>query len=214
MSAADPRFTAPARRAMATPTHPQQPGRRLQTLPGRAAPPAPAPANPQWSMVTARQGDNLVLMPGQLYFGGRAASSRTLLGSCVAITLWHPGKKIGGMCHFLLPQRKVPADGPPEGRYGDEAVGMMVKWLRMAGTQPAEYEAHLYGGADTQPGVDGPRTGIGERNIEMGWSLIDRYGFQLAAVDVGEHIPRNVKMNLLTGQVDMHRGAAITRRTP
>jgi chemotaxis protein CheD len=38
----------------------------------------------------------------------RAFSIRTVLGSCVSITLWHPVKRVGGMCHFLLPTRGVP----------------------------------------------------------------------------------------------------------
>jgi hypothetical protein len=54
---------------------------------------------------------------------------RTLLGSCVAITLWHPTRRIGGMCHFLLPERKRRTNEPPDGRYGDEAVAEMVKVL-------------------------------------------------------------------------------------
>ena len=42
------------------------------------------------------------LLPGELYFGQRHLL-KTLLGSCVAITLWHPQRQLGGMCHFLLP---------------------------------------------------------------------------------------------------------------
>ena len=72
---------------------------------------------------------------------------------------------------------------------------------------------NLYGGADTQPGSARSELGIGERNIEAGWRLIDQYGFQLEAVDVGENIPRNVAMDLATGEVSMRRGAPIPRRT-
>lgn len=164
-------------------------------------------------MLTARPGEHLSLMPGQLYFGGKAATVRTLLGSCVAITLWHPHRRLGGMCHFLLPVRaKAPPDAL-EGRFGAEAVALMVQRLRLAGTETDEYEAHLYGGADTQAGLGGPRAAIGERNIEMGWQLIDHYGFQLQAVDVGDDVPRTVTMDLHSGVVQVKRGAAI-RKAP
>jgi len=178
--------------------------------PRRAPAPAPAPltapsAEGHWQ-VRGSAGQNLVLMPGQMHLGQQVASLRTLLGSCVAITLWHPTRRIGGMCHFLLPQRQRRNGEPPDGRYGDEAVAEMVKLLTALGTQPQEYVAHLYGGADTMSGVSAARFNIGERNIEQGWSLIDRYGFQLDGVDVGEDIPRTVALTLATGVVTMRRG--------
>jgi chemotaxis protein CheD len=166
---------------------------------------SPPRAGPNWE-VRARSGENLMLMPGQMHFGQEAASVRTLLGSCVAVTLWHPVKRIGGMCHFLLPSRSRKSGEILEGKYGDEALEAMVARLRLARTEPAEYEAHLYGGADTMPETSGVKFNVGERNIEQGWNLIDRYGFQLQGVDVGEDVPRTVTLTWADGSVDMRRG--------
>jgi Chemotaxis protein; stimulates methylation of MCP proteins len=47
----------------------------------------------------------IFLQPGDWYFGDRDTRIRTLLGSCIAITIWHPRLLVGGMCHFLLPGR-------------------------------------------------------------------------------------------------------------
>lgn len=162
--------------------------------------------NLAWEL-RARAGETLMLLPGQMHFGGHAASLRTLLGSCVAITLWHPGRRLGGMCHFLLPQRPRRAGDPLDGRYGDEAMYAMVQRLLAARTHPSEYQAHLYGGADTMPEGGTLRFNIGERNIEQGWKLLDRYGFQLQGIDVGEDIPRSVALDLASGEVEMRRGS-------
>lgn len=159
---------------------------------------------PAWQ-VPAAAGDHLVLMPGQMHFGATAASVRTLLGSCVAVTLWHPTKRIGGMCHYLLPTRNRRTGDTSDGRYGDEALEAMVHLLRKAGTEPSDYHAHLYGGADTMPDGAGLKFNVGERNIEQGFSLVDRYGFQIQGVDVGEDVPRSVHLVLATGAVDMRR---------
>jgi chemotaxis protein CheD len=160
---------------------------------------------PHWQ-VPARPGEHLVLMPGQMHFGHHPASLRTLLGSCVAVTLWHPAKRIGGMCHYLLPTRQRKAGDETDGRYGDEAIAAMVLQLRKARTEPQEYLAHLYGGADTMPEGSQLKFNVGERNIEQGWSLIDHWGFQLQGVDVGEDVPRTVTLTLATGEVEMRRG--------
>jgi len=186
-----------------------RPGQPARTPPSAPARPRPALSAPQadgpWQL-EGQPGAHLVLMPGQMHLGHQVASLRTLLGSCVAITLWHPARRIGGMCHYLLPQRQRRPDEPPDGRYGDEAVAAMVQRLQALGTQPGDYVAHLYGGADTLAGSGGARFNIGERNIEQGWSLIDRYGFQLDGVDVGEDIPRVVSLALASGTVSMRRG--------
>ena len=156
--------------------------------------------------VASTGGDHLNLMPGQMHFGGKAASLRTLLGSCLAVTLWHPTRKLGGMCHFLLPTRQRKPGEPLDGRYGDEALEAMVALLRAVRTEPSEYQAHLYGGADTMPEGTSLKFNVGERNIEQGFSLVDRYGFEISGVDVGEDVPRTVTLTLETGLVDMRRG--------
>lgn len=175
---------------------------------GLAKPPPALPPRPL-SMVDAKLGEHLVLMPGQLHFGRQAASMRTLLGSCVAITLWHPHKRLGGMCHFLLPSRVRTAGAALEGRFGDEAVELMVQSLGRHGTRPEDYVAHLYGGADTMPEGAKVKLNIGERNIEQGWSLIDKYGFQLDGVDVGDNVPRTVVLNCGSGEVEIRRTTRI-----
>ena len=183
----------------------RQPAAPVLRRPPTAVQLTPPSAEGGWK-VRGMPGQHLVLMPGQMHLGQQVASLRTLLGSCVAITLWHPQKRIGGMCHFLLPQRQRRNGEPPDGRYGDEALAEMVRALTALQTEPKDYVAHLYGGADTMSGVSAARFNIGERNIAQGWSLIDRYGIQLDGVDVGEDIPRTVSLTLATGVVAMRRG--------
>jgi chemotaxis protein CheD len=170
-----------------------------------------SPAKPRrfgaWHL-EADMGQDLMLLPGQMYFGGRAASLKTLLGSCLSITLWHPQRRIGGMCHFLLPSRTRRGEEALDGRYGDEAMEAMMHMLALTGTQPSDYVAHLYGGADTMRDTgSGVRFNVGERNIEQGWKLVDQFGFQLEGIDVGEDVPRTVTLKLASGEVDMRRGS-------
>lgn len=151
--------------------------------------------------------NDILVMPGQLWFGKTAPQRvRTLLGSCVAITLWHHDLRMGGMCHYLLPQRQRPPGQPRDGRYGEEAVAMLVEALQRTGARMQEFECHLYGGADTLPDAAGAKFNIGERNISLGWELIDRHGLQLQGVDVGDNVPRTVTLDLGNGAVECRRG--------
>lgn len=179
----------------------------------RPAPaPRPAPLPPPVGVVKATPGHSLNLLAGQLCFGPGNSAVRTLLGSCVGITLWHPARRLGGMCHFLLPSRARTPGLPMDGRFGDEALALMVRALQSLGLQCGDFEAHLYGGADTMPDRTGVKLNVGERNIEQGWSLIDQHGFQLVNVDVGDNVPRNVSLDLGTGEVQMRRGLPIQHR--
>lgn len=167
----------------------------------------PTHALPEGIVRGAALGSDLLLLPAQLYFGNRPARVKTLLGSCVALTLWHPQRRVGGMCHYLLPERRHgdPAAGRRSGRFASDAIPLMVEALEHLGTRATDYEAHLYGGADTLPDHITQRPNIGMRNIEIGWTLVDQFGFQLMGVDVGDHVPRTVELDLRSGEVRMRR---------
>ncbi|WP_374595057.1 chemotaxis protein CheD [Aquabacterium sp.] len=157
--------------------------------------------------INSHRGEQVFLLPGQWYFGATGAIVRTLLGSCVALTLWHPHRRMGGMCHYLLPNRTRPGGASLDGRFAEEAVELLVNSMARTGTKPGEYLVDLYGGADTMPDqVHTHKFNIGERNIEKALELVDRYGFQLQTVDVGGNDPRNVTLDMKSGQVELKRG--------
>ena len=64
-----------------------------------------------------------VIVPSEKY----PSTRRTLLGSCVSISLWHPRRKIGGMCHYMLPSRGGCEASAPDGRYADEVIALMLQ---------------------------------------------------------------------------------------
>jgi chemotaxis protein CheD len=152
---------------------------------------------------------DVVLSPGEFYFGNGDLRIGTLLGSCVAITLWHPQTRSGGMCHYLLPGRAPSARihaGRLDGRYGDEAMLMFMHEIQRTGTHPSEYQAKIFGGGNQFPHQPRPdadhRIDIPERNVESGLELLDRYGFPpVAARHLGGSGARQVVLNLLSGDV-------------
>ncbi len=147
---------------------------------------------------------DIFLQPGEWYFGGRDTSIRTVLGSCVSITLWHPRRLLGGMCHYMLPSRGGKA--PPsewDGRYADEAIELMLREMRAAGTRPSEYELKLFGGGNMFPRLLRTRKNedVPFKNVETARALARHYGFRILAEHLGGEGHRNVRFDIWSGHV-------------
>lgn len=151
----------------------------------------------------------IYLNPGDIFLGCGNVRLHTVLGSCVSITLWHPVRKMGGMCHYVLPRnaRGNAAQQAMDVRYAEDAVGWLVESIEMQGMKPQEFETRMYGGGEMfRPGND--NFAIGKRNIAAGYQLLSRYGFNL----VGEHLAgpghRSLVFDLSTGKIEIKQGAA------
>jgi chemotaxis protein CheD len=113
------------------------------------------------------------LQPGEHFVGDARHRIRTLLGSCVSITLWHPKHRIGAMSHFLLPNRGIPAAGLLDGRYGEEAMSIMEQELTKLNVKAAECVGKIFGGGNMFPGQtrDEARN-VGIKNGEAARALL------------------------------------------
>lgn len=150
----------------------------------------------------------IFLRPGETYVGDRRVRLRTLLGSCVAITLWHPELRVGGMCHFLLPARLRDPGFSLDGRYGDEAFEMLVAILARRGASARRCEASIAGGGAMFP------VAAAAGQINVGWSNGEAARKLLRAQGVA------VRRESLYGrghrmiQFDIDTGAVNVRHTP
>lgn len=149
-------------------------------------------------------GIDIFLHPGEWYFGDRHTCIHTTLGSCVAVTLWHPVLKVGGMCHYMLPGTARPGN-QPNARYGEDALQMMMtEILRLPG-DPGAYEAKLFGGAsmfDVGPGG----SSVAHRNVRTAESLMQRFSLHVAARSLGGTGYRQLVFNIACGDVWVRKG--------
>jgi chemotaxis protein CheD len=145
---------------------------------------------------------DIFLQPGEFFFGDHETRLRTLLGSCVAITMWHPARRIGGMCHFLLPTRGVGTVLELDGRYGDEALALFLKEIADSGTNPKEYQVKLFGGGDMFSGLTKPGSAqVGQRNVDQAQHMLTGLGFPITAQHVGGEGHRNIIFDVWSGDV-------------
>ena len=148
---------------------------------------------------------DIFLQPGEVYFGDRNTRIRTLLGSCVAITVWHARKKIGGMCHYLLPTRGQPGADAFDGRYADEAVLLLLREIADAHTDPRDYQVKVFGGGNmlvkSNTASRGKPMNIASRNIEVAEQLLAQHRFVAIADHVGGDGYRQIIFEIGSGDV-------------
>ncbi|WP_268797414.1 chemoreceptor glutamine deamidase CheD [Pseudomonas huanghezhanensis] len=144
----------------------------------------------------------VILAPGQVSFATRPTRLRTLLGSCVAITFWHPQRRIGGMCHFMLPGRQR-NDQPLDGRYGDEAMELLLGHVLANGTHAQDYQVKLFGGGRMFPDQsrDLRTRDVASLNISAALALAERYHLHLTAQDMGSTGHRTIMFDVWNGNV-------------
>jgi chemotaxis protein CheD len=164
------------------------------------------------------------LQIGDFYFGSGAIRVRTVLGSCISITMWHPTLRVGGMCHYLLPQRTIAGSTmvAQQGLYADEAIELFLDNIRHEGTHPRDYIVKLFGGGNMFPQQTQRRcqdeisllripagAGTAEqcsgcrsvpcRNVLSARQLLSQHGFQTPREHVGGIGSRQLVFDLANG---------------
>lgn len=143
---------------------------------------------------------DLILHPGDLIFSQAPTRLRTVLGSCVALTVWHPTLKVGGMCHFLLPQYNDSQDQKTD-RFGDVALkNMSLKMMSYAGLQ--EYELGLFGGAKLIYHKDDTASvSVGALNVLQAHAWLKELDLKLKHEHTGNIWSRTIILDLNDGSI-------------
>ncbi|MGE5468809.1 MAG: chemotaxis protein CheD [Ignavibacteria bacterium] len=127
----------------------------------------------------------------------------TLLGSCVAVCLYDPKLKIGGMNHFLLPSRTGSANADTDVILnGDYAMEILANGLFNRGARKDRLVAKAFGGGTI---VSSIRMAIGERNAEFAHEWLEREGIPLIASDFSGPWSRKVVFVPQTGDAFCRR---------
>lgn len=148
--------------------------------------------------------EKIFLHPGDFVFADNGVHLHTLLGSCISITLWHPKKKIGGMCHFTLPDHpKIKSiNSKPNGRYAEGAMELFKIATGKHGTLITEYQAKIFGGGNMMRSVgDNVDDTVGTRNSAAAMQLLMQDDVEILVAHVGEFGHRRIVFDILTGEV-------------
>jgi chemotaxis protein CheD len=135
------------------------------------------------------------ILPGEFYITRADEVITTVLGSCISACVRDPGRGIGGMNHFMLPEDMTQGKSAwlevaagLATRYGSFAMESLINGLLKLGARRDRLEMKLVGGGR----VLSVGTDVGARNIAFARTWLSNEGYSVAAKDVGGNRPRRV----------------------
>lgn len=133
----------------------------------------------------------ITIDPGEFYVSNQQEVISTLLGSCVSACLFDPVNKVIGMNHFLLAYKQHAYDKPiiesEEGRYGMQAMELLINSMMAKGAHRRNIKAKCFGGGDVLQirGEPGGRKSVGGVNIDFIREYLKNEKIPLVASSLG-----------------------------
>ena len=150
------------------------------------------------AMLIQKRGTKLYvnILPGEYYATNQPVTIRTLLGSCVAACLYDPVSRVIGMNHFLLSNRRyarnIPAVLSEAGRYGIQAMDLLINDMLKLGAKRENLRAKAFGGGSIYPGSKTKDNFlcVGDVNTRFVREFLKNDGIPLVAEDLGGYNAR------------------------
>jgi chemotaxis protein CheD len=136
----------------------------------------------------------IFLSPGEVACAAETTLITTVLGSCVAVTLWDSLHHVGGINHFVLPPGTSARDSA---RYGDVAMAELLHGVEALGAKPRNLRAKVFGGASVLSAE--AQDSVGAANVRFALGELERHGIAVAARRVGGQRGRLLVFNTETG---------------
>ena len=153
----------------------------------------------------------IVLKPGEFALRTTPTIISTALGSCLAITMFVPERRIGAISHPLLPYPSKDASPlllPAEQRrYVLHVVPSMLKKLQQLDVAPEEIEVKVFGGGEILQRYSESENNlaVGRMNVQVVFDTIESHNLFLRVFDVGGPQGRKILFYTHTGEVLMKR---------
>lgn len=126
---------------------------------------------------------NVYLKPGEVIATCSPALISTVLGSCVAVTMYSPSRCFGAVCHAMLPDN---GDREPDLRYVDTALEYIYQQSVKCGAEK-DLVVKLFGGARVLDvgERETERQTVGGQNIEKALSILAALELTVSSQDTG-----------------------------
>ncbi len=138
------------------------------------------------------------LYPAELFVSKTPYQINTILGSCVAVCLYDPVLKIGGINHYMLPYWN--GQGLASPKYGNIAIEKLLDKMLSLGCNKNNLKAKIFGGGEVIE-TQVVQFHIGSRNIEVARQILEEKKIPLLNSSVGGKLGRKIEFITFTGEV-------------
>lgn len=127
------------------------------------------------------------------------------LGSCIAIAIYDPFVKLGGLLHFMLPEASIDPERSKSNAatFGDTGFKLMLDRLESLGGKTRRYKAYMIGGAQPLASGGSSTFAIGKRNLLQARKMLWNADIQITGDESGGNASRTVYLDLDTGEVSV-----------
>ena len=140
------------------------------------------------------------LHPGNLFANRSPHIVTTILGSCVAVCLFDPINKMGGINHYMLPLWN--GEGLPVPRFGNVAIKKLIEKMEQLGSNKKHLKAKVFGGSAIHETASG-LLNVGERNIVIARDMLAEERIPIISSDLGGSRGRRLLFDTGSGMVKM-----------
>jgi chemotaxis protein CheD len=123
------------------------------------------------------------------------------LGSCIAVTLYDPVAKVGGLIHFMLPESRIDIQKAQKNPYmfADAGIPLLFKEIYKLGGEKNRLTTNVVGGAQILD--DSGYFNIGKRNYTALRKILWMNNVMIHREDVGGCVNRTVSLEVCSGKV-------------
>ena len=126
------------------------------------------------------------------------------LGSCVAVLIYDPVARVGGLAHVLLPSPALSRADHNAAKFPQTAIPRLMELMVREGASPRRMTGRLVGGASMFASLSAPGTiQMGERNVVACRQALYAQGIPLIGEAVGGDYGRTVKLRTADGQAEV-----------
>ncbi len=149
----------------------------------------------------------IYLQQGELCSSSSGVVVSTVLGSCLAITMYNKNTGFGIISHCMLPKCKHGIAGCNDCtaiyRYVDCTILKMIEKFNAMKIKRDDIEVKMFGGADVLKPVDNIKNAgsVGSQNVLTALTNIEKYNLKLVSSDVGGEKGRRIFFKTNTGEV-------------
>ena len=157
-----------------------------------------------------KSGPSNYLLPGEAAVHRGPGMVATVLGSCVALVVFHPRQQTGGLFHAIMPRCAhfdcCHGTCQDTFRYADCATRWILNTFIAMGNHPEELVVKLFGGAESFGGaISSPTISVGKDNVRVVLNMLQAAGYPPKAMDVGGRSGRKLIFHPHTGDVFIKR---------